>query len=83
MHVTNDNDEIDAKWLKVYRAETGTSGDWFWLGQSLDKNKALMVKENQPGALGKIGTVNKVWDNRGSYIRGEYTTFFYMVHRTN
>jgi hypothetical protein len=67
-HVINEKDEIDAKWLKVYRAEIGTTGDWFWLGQSLDRNKALMVKENQPGALGKIGKVINIWDNQGSYI---------------
>jgi hypothetical protein len=69
--VTNTWDEVDAKWLKLHRAETGAADDWFWLGQSLDKNKALMVKENEPGALGPLAKKIKIWDNEGADTRGQ------------
>jgi len=70
-HVTNTKDEIDAKWIKLFRAETGSADDWFWLGQSLDRNKALIVKENEPGALGLLAKTEKVWDNDGADTRGK------------
>ncbi|KIM84795.1 hypothetical protein PILCRDRAFT_817596 [Piloderma croceum F 1598] len=72
-HVTNTKDEIDAKWIKLFRAETGSTGDWFWLGQSLDRNKALIVKENEPGALGLLEKTDKVWDNEGADTREKQT----------
>jgi len=72
-HVTNAKDEIDAKWLKLHRPETGATGDWFWLGQSLDRNKALMVKENEPKALGKLSKSVKIWDNIGADTREKQT----------
>jgi len=62
-HVANHRDEVDAKWLKLHRPETGSTGEWFFLGQSLDRNKALMVKETEPGALGTLSKAVKIWDN--------------------
>jgi hypothetical protein len=70
-HVSNPKDEVEANWFKLHRAETGTTGDWFWLGHSLDKNKALIVKENEPGALGLLAKPNKIWDNDGADTRGK------------
>jgi hypothetical protein len=69
-HVVNHKDEVDAKWLKLHRPETG-AGEWFFLGQSLDKNKALMVKGNEPGALGKLTKSVKIWDNEGADTSGK------------
>jgi hypothetical protein len=77
-HVVNAKDEIDAKWMKLFRAETGSTGEWFWLGQSLDRNKALMVRENEPGALGKLAKAEKVWDNEGADTPGERHTPVYL-----
>lgn len=74
MTTVNSNDAT--KCLSVHRAETGISKNCFWLGQSIDGTKALMVKENQPGALGKIAKAHKVWTNEGSKIRGEH---WYML----
>lgn len=70
-HVTNHKDEVDAKWLKLHRPETGSTGEWFFLGLSLDKNKALMVKENETGALGKLAKPIKIWDNEGADTSGK------------
>jgi hypothetical protein len=69
--VRNTKDEVDSKWFKLHRVETGTTGDWFWLGQSLDRNKGLMVKENKPGALGRLTKCVKIWDNEGADTRGK------------
>ena len=77
-YVTNVKDETQAKWLKLHRAETGSTGDWFWLGQSLDKNKALMVKENEPGALGRLSKTIKIWDNEGADTRGKFDILRYV-----
>jgi hypothetical protein len=70
-HLVNHEDEVDAKWLKLHRPETDATGEWFFLGLSLDKNKALMVKENELGALGKMGKLVKIWDNEGADTNGE------------
>jgi hypothetical protein len=53
-HVTNHQDEVDAKWLKLYRFETGSTSDRFFPSQSLDKIKGTDGKENEPEALGKL-----------------------------
>jgi len=80
-HVTNPKDEIDAKWLKLHRPETGATGDWFWLGQSLDRNKALMVRENEPGALGQLAKTIHIWDNEGADTRERQTLWdFYPAN---
>lgn len=68
--MTNEKSKADTKRLRLYRAETGANEDCFWLGQSIDGTKALMVKENHPGALGKIAKVHNVWTNEGSKIQG-------------
>lgn len=44
--------------------------DWFWLGQSLDKQKALIVKENYSGPLGEIIDRYKIWDNDDDNNKG-------------
>jgi hypothetical protein len=77
-HVVNAKDEIDAKWMKLFRAETGSTGEWFWLGQSLDRNKALIVRENETGALGQLAKTNKLWDNEGADTRGKRHTPVYL-----
>lgn len=55
LHVT------EKKSLPLYHPSPDSG--WFWLGQSLDKHKALLVKENQPGQLGKIAGRNRIWDS--------------------
>ena len=77
----NTKDEIDAKWMKLFRAEPGSTGEWFWLGQSLDRNRALIVKENEPGALGKLAKPDKLWDNEGADTRGKRLTLVYLDGR--
>lgn len=47
--------------LPLYSAKLDDS--WFWLGQSLDKHKALIVRENHLGSLGELTRPRKIWDN--------------------
>jgi hypothetical protein len=59
--------EGDCKGLRLYRPRL-TGEEWFWLGQTVDSTKALVVKELIPGALGKIESLDIVWDSEKKFL---------------
>jgi hypothetical protein len=51
------------QWFRTYRPVPGDG--WFWLGQTLDLGRALIVKENSPdaNALGGVQLTSMIHSN--------------------
>lgn len=51
------------RWIKTYRPVLGNG--WFWLGQTLDSGRALIVRENFPdaNALGGVQLTSMIHSN--------------------
>jgi len=59
--------DLKTQGLKVYAPKDIPQG-WYWLGQTLDPSKALIVKESTTGGglLKPVTGFTKLWDDAGS-----------------
>ncbi|PVF99283.1 hypothetical protein CPB86DRAFT_814067 [Serendipita vermifera] len=59
--------EGDCKGLRFYKPIL-TGEEYFWVGQTVDGSKALVVKELVPGALCEMDSLNIVWDSEKKFL---------------